>query len=116
MPYRLAEVRKLTQSGPSKLGSSLFTVNRHQGDASSAFFFVRPLSTFGLTGGIPVYTPLSFRHFERLGVKVATRRNTREPTVSAEPTMWKTSLPMSMPIEAKGDMVVSMGCFSGASV
>jgi hypothetical protein len=22
-------------------------------------------------------------------------------------------LPMSMPIEAKGDMVVSMGCFSG---
>jgi hypothetical protein len=29
--------------------------------------------------------------------------------------MWKTSLPMSMPIEAKCD-VVSMGCFSGAAV
>jgi hypothetical protein len=31
-----------------------------------------------------------------------------------KPTMWKTSLPMSMPIEAKGGVVVSLGCFSGA--
>src|ERR1700722_8006717 len=30
-----------------------------------------------------------------------------------KPTMWKTSLPMSMPIEAKRGVVVSMGCFSG---
>ena len=33
-----------------------------------------------------------------------------------KPTMWKTSLPMSMPIEAKGGVVVSLGCFSGAVV
>jgi hypothetical protein len=29
------------------------------------------------------------------------------------PTTWKTSLPISMPIEASGGVVVSMGCFSG---
>ena len=30
-----------------------------------------------------------------------------------KPTMWKTSLPMSMPIEARAGVLVSMGCFSG---
>jgi hypothetical protein len=29
-----------------------------------------------------------------------------------KPTMWKTSFPMSMPIEAKG-VVLVLGCFSG---
>ena len=35
------------------------------------------------------------------------------PVTVAKPTMWKTSLPMSMPIDARGDVTVSMGCFSG---
>src|SRR5215212_6416830 len=38
------------------------------------------------------------------------RRKAILPSVP-KPTTWKTSLPMSMPIEAKG--VVVMGCFSG---
>src|ERR1700749_564751 len=40
------------------------------------------------------------------------RRKAIVPSV-LKPTMWKTSLPMSMPIEAKLGVVVSMGCFSG---
>jgi hypothetical protein len=43
------------------------------------------------------------------------RRKAILPSV-LKPTMWKTSLPMSMPIEAKCDVVVSMSCFSGAAV
>jgi hypothetical protein len=40
------------------------------------------------------------------------RRKAISPFV-LKPTMWKTYLPMSMPIEAKGAAVISMGCFSG---
>jgi hypothetical protein len=39
------------------------------------------------------------------------RRKAILPLVS-RPTTWKTSLPMSMPIEVRG-VVVVMGCFSG---
>ena len=40
------------------------------------------------------------------------RRNAILPSVP-KPTRWKTSLPISTPIEARGATVVSMGCFSG---
>jgi hypothetical protein len=33
--------------------------------------------------------------------------------ISAETAMWKTSLPISMPIEARGVVLVFMSCFSG---
>jgi hypothetical protein len=36
----------------------------------------------------------------------------RDLAVGAEATRWKTSLPISTPIEARGATVVSMGCFS----
>src|ERR1700690_1670480 len=39
------------------------------------------------------------------------RRKAILPSV-LKPTMWKTSLPMSMPIDARESVVVSMGCFS----
>src|SRR6201982_1289015 len=39
------------------------------------------------------------------------RRKAILPSVP-KPTMWKTSLPMSMPIEAREGVMVSMGCFS----
>ncbi len=51
----------------------------------------------------------SFFHVSTSASRLILRRKAILPSV-LNPTTWKTSLPMSMPIEAKGSMVVSMGC------